>query len=642
VRAVVSVLRRGLATCRHLMNAFPGRPILTVLLAVSVDRAVAVARVSQLKVSGLRVAPLAHLSISWSAVPVEERGEEDWVGVYSPHDTPSLPDGVHYLDFIRTAGHSHASAPLEIVGLGSSFSFRYHSVVNGTTKVLAESEPVVLEGDGCVPAQSHLALTGREGELRMMWTTREPGASATPAVIARRIVQDKDAFRPFGNASSAVVAEAHLALNNNEWGTSLGTSHTYSVADLCGAPANIVRADLFRSPGWIKDVKLTGLVPDAKYELLYGHGDCWGRTVVQAPPKVAPDGEFALIFYGDQGAPGLFPPNDIKGHRSPGARRVIDEVARRSQDGHVRLVHVMGDLTYGLGSEFRWDGWGQHVAKFAKHVPLMVGVGNHDYCVPGLPPSKDPSGVAEYYNPSWGNFNDWHLSSGGECGVPFSRRFHMPDNGNGNFWYSYDVGSVHVIAFSTENNLTRGSLQWDWLVNDLAAVDRARTPWIVATGHRPAYESEDYPSDTQVARHLRVDLDKLWAEHRVSLVMAGHYHAYTRTCPVINGVCRGTAKRPRGPVHLTVGTGGDTLDSARCRPFHWQESCMATYGFLQLFANPQELRVQFWGIGWQEDDEDADAREIWGAFELLDDVAIGPYQQTSLIHHRKTADIAPH
>jgi len=604
-----------------------------VVLAVFAKRAVTVAPVLPLEVSGLRVAPLAHLTISWSAVPVDERGAEDWVGVYSPHDVPFLPDGVQYLDYIRTAGISHASAPLEIVGLGSSFSFRYHSVRNGMLTVLAESEPVILEGDGCVPAQSHLSFTGHEGELRMMWTTREP-TPATPAVIARRLLQDKAVLRPFGNASSGVVAEARLALSDSKWETSLGTSHTYSVTELCGAPANITRPDLFRPPGWIKDVKIVGLVPDAKYELLYGHGDCWGRTVVQAPPKVAPDGEFAMIFYGDQGAPGISPLNDLKSHSPPGARRVIDEVARRSEDGHVKLVHVMGDIAYGLGSEFRWDWWGQHVAKFAKHVPLMVGVGNHDYCVPGLPPAKDPSRVAEYFEPSWGNFHEWEFSSHGECGVPFARRFHMPDNGNGNFWYSYDVGSVHVIAFSTENNFTRGSPQWDWLLNDLAAVDRAKTPWIVATGHRPAYQSEDYPSDTQVARHLRLDLDELWAEYRVSLVLAGHYHAYTRTCPVINGVCRGTAQRPRGPVHLTVGTGGSTLDSLRCRTFHWQESCMATYGFLQLFANPQELRVQFWGLGWQEDDEDPDAREKWGAFELLDDVRVGPYQQTSLIHHR--------
>ena len=69
--------------------------------------------------------------------------------------------------------------------------------------------------------------------------------------------------------------------------------------------------------------------------------------------------------------------------------------------------------------------------------------------------------------------------SGGECGVPMYNRYHMPDNGNSLFWYSYDYGLVHMITISTEHNFTIGSTQYQWLLNDLKSVDRKKTPWII-------------------------------------------------------------------------------------------------------------------------------------------------------------------
>lgn len=137
----------------------------------------------------------------------------------------------------------------------------------------------------------------------------------------------------------------------------------------------------------------------------------------------------------------------------------------------------------------------------------------------------------------------------GECGVPTAARFHMPDNGNKLFWcvrwvlecalrsaivlpfncscawfrrwiaaslashirqlfrYSFDKGNVHFTSLSMEHDFLPGSEQcvaagracactdaqtilWDvgryeWLVRDLAAVNRSVTPWLVAGLHRP-------------------------------------------------------------------------------------------------------------------------------------------------------------
>ena len=73
-------------------------------------------------------------------------------------------------------------------------------------------------------------------------------------------------------------------------------------------------------------------------------------------------------------------------------------------------------------------------------MPYMVGVGNHeqDHIFGG---SKDPSGApGDGWHPWWGNYLD---DSGGECGVPMFYRFHMPDNGNGLWWYVVSLTFYH-------------------------------------------------------------------------------------------------------------------------------------------------------------------------------------------------------
>ena len=66
------------------------------------------------------------------------------------------------------------------------------------------------------------------------------------------------------------------------------------------------------------------------------------------------------------------------------------------------------------------------------------------------------------FHPAWGNFEN---DSGGECGVPTTKRFTMPQRNedasllppsNGVFWYSHDFGNVHTIVLSSEHDLSFG------------------------------------------------------------------------------------------------------------------------------------------------------------------------------------------
>jgi len=205
--------------------------------------------------------------------------------------------------------------------------------------------------------------------------------------------------------------------------------------------------------------------------------------------------------------------------------------------------------------------------------------------------TRDPSGAGLGFHPEWGNFGG---DSNGECGVHVVNRFQKPPpTGNGIFWYSFDFGNVHIVQLSSEHDFTPGSVQLEWLDQDLAAVNRSRTPWVIVTAHRPAYCSQDYPEDRAVADHLAKAVDPVLAKHQVDLFLSGHYHSYERTCPVSQGVCH-----PDGsaPVHIMVGAAGATLSCAPRVPTSWSEAFYCTYGYLKLqVQGARRLRAEFWG-----------------------------------------------
>lgn len=74
----------------------------------------------------------------------------------------------------------------------------------------------------------------------------------------------------------------------------------------------------------------------------------------------------------------------------------------------------------------------------------------------------------------------------------YRARFSMPGNTESLF-YSFDVGPVHFIAFSTEfyyflnYGLKSVANQFNWLEEDLRAANENRElrPWIITIGHRP-------------------------------------------------------------------------------------------------------------------------------------------------------------
>lgn len=181
-----------------------------------------------------------------------------------------------------------------------------------------------------------------------------------------------------------------------------------------------------------------------------------------------------------------------------------------------------------------------------------------------------------------------------DCDSNFSNydaRFTMTNTRTGeinNHFYSFDVGPVHFISFSTEYYFwveygwKQIANQFRWLEEDLTEANRpenrAKRPWIITMGHRPMYCSTDDRDDCKdkesiIRKGLPIlhayGLEDLFYRHGVDIEIYGHEHTYERMYPVYNQtVYNGSMTEPytdsRAPIHLITG-------SAVSYPHHYQE-----------------------------------------------------------------------
>jgi acid phosphatase type 7 len=190
-------------------------------------------------------------------------------------------------------------------------------------------------------------------------------------------------------------------------------------------------------------------------------------------------------------------------------------------------ILVLGDAQYERG---RLDAFQRSFGPtWGRLKALMHPVpGNHEYRDPGA------AGYFDYFN-----------GPGQQIGLAGSR-----DSG----WYSFDVGTWHVVALNSECSEPRsnpteaacaaGSPQEQWLRADLAAHPAACT---LAFWHHPLFASAEGASPT-----MRPIWQALY-DAGVDVVLNGHVHAYERFAPQTPDGARDDA---RGIREFVVGTGG--------------------------------------------------------------------------------------
>lgn len=164
---------------------------------------------------------------------------------------------------------------------------------------------------------------------------------------------------------------------------------------------------------------------------------------------------------------------------------------------------------------------------------------------------------------------------------------------------------MHIVGMSTEHNFSTGSEQYEWLVADLAAVDRQLTPHVIFGGHRAMYayapQTKNTELDDKVSTELRYYIEPLFAKYRVTFAHWGHKHSYQRLAAIRLGEVQHSSPdmsnldsrsvmhtNPRGTVHVVVGSGGaafaKSTSSAAVCPEKWCEFLLYEHGFGILTA----------------------------------------------------------
>ncbi|KAK4540463.1 hypothetical protein LTR36_009209 [Oleoguttula mirabilis] len=249
--------------------------------------------------------------------------------------------------------------------------------------------------------------------------------------------------------------------------------------------------------------------------------------------------------------------------------------------------------------------------------PYMVGPGNHEAnCDNGGTTDKvhNISYTVSICSPGQTNFTGYR------------KHFRMPSaesDGLENFWYSYDYGMAHFIQLDTETDLGHGFISPDepggsesedsgpfatmmnqqttWLAADLAAVDRAKTPWVIVAGHRPWYISYANKSSA-VCWECKDVFEPLFLNYSVDLVLSGHVHAYQRNAPMYNDQPDPRElDNPRFPWYITNGAAGhyDGLDTLSTPYDNYSRFAQDTvYGWSRLsFHNATHLTQDFVASG---------------------------------------------
>jgi hypothetical protein len=216
------------------------------------------------------------------------------------------------------------------------------------------------------------------------------------------------------------------------------------------------------------------------------------------------------------------------------------------------VVYTTGDNAYpdGAAADFQsWyePTWGRHKAK------TRPTAGNHEYQTAGA------SGYFGYFGSAAGS--------------------------SGQGWYSYDLGSWHLIALNSNcaavGGCGPGSPQYQWLASDLASTSAS---CVAAYWHHPRFGTAASDATLQPFWQLLYNAD-------ADLVLNGHEHSYQRYAPLTP---TGAVDNVNGIREFVVGTGGrDHVALTQPAPPGREAANDNTFGVLKLTLRSGSYDWQF-------------------------------------------------
>ncbi|XP_074339624.1 putative inactive purple acid phosphatase 2 isoform X1 [Apium graveolens] len=523
------------------------------------------------------------VTIKWSGL--DSPSQLDWLGIYSPPNSKS-PHFIGYFFLSNSSTWQSGSGQITfpVINLRSNYQFRIfrwveseidpthqdndHNPLPGTKHLLAKSEELEFES-GRGPEQVHLALTGRDGEMRVMFVSND----------------GKESVVKYGSGQDRLDMVV---------GTRVGR---YEREHMCDSPANISIG--WRDPGYIHDGVMVNLKKGVQYYYKVGSDSGGWSTTYNFVSHNGDSNETVAFLFGDMGAATQYSTFLRTQEESISTIKWIRRDIEALGDKPTFISHI-GDISYARGYAWLWDTFFNQIEPVASKVPYHVCIGNHEYDWPLQP-----------WKPDWAS-SVYNTDGGGECGVPYSLRFNMPGNSSEltatnapatrNLYYSFDVGVVHFVYMSTETNFLEGSSQHNFIKHDLESADRNKTPFVVVQGHRPMYTTSNENKDAPLRKKMLEHLEPLFVKNKVTLALWGHVHRYERFCPINNYTCGTEAL----PVHVVIGMAGQDwqpiweprLNHPSDPVFPQPKRSMyrtGEFGYTRLHATKEKLTLSFVG-----------------------------------------------
>jgi hypothetical protein len=124
------------------------------------------------------------------------------------------------------------------------------------------------------------------------------------------------------------------------------------------------------------------------------------------------------------------------------------------------------------------------------------------------------------------------------------------------------------------------------------------------------YINVDAWDQNAVGIGMRIEFEDLLEDYQVDLVLAGHWHAYFRSCA---GLFRSQCNNG-GPTHIMVGTAGVGFHHGTIYANHWSaKNIFGEYGYGRItVANSTGMHFEFVKAGAENDTTSGEVLdEVW-------------------------------
>ena len=267
-------------------------------------------------------------------------------------------------------------------------------------------------------------------------------------------------------------------------------------------------------------------------------------------------------------------------HRPPGSS-LTPSTARAQEDRGVVLVGA-GDIA---NCEIAGGSGARATAALLDRFPGTVfTVGDHAY------PAGAAAQFRDCYDPSWGRHrartrpapgNHDYLTANAKAYFDYFGDSAGPDRRG---YYSYTLGTWHIVSMSSSIPADRRSPQIEWLRSDLRDHPAQCT---LAYWHVPVFSSGPHGSEPEAA-HMQEAWRVLY-EFGADVVINGHDHDYERFAPQDP---KGKAN-PNGIREFVVGTGGGGLYEFQRIRSNSEVRSNRSYGVLVLTLGATDYSWEF-------------------------------------------------